>query len=92
MMGQIVPRFMDFDEGPIDKSKATLELWKLCCQNPLLFNSGPTNFIDNGKIDARCNKYAIIIYCVLAPISHEGIILNHIIIFHKQNEIKQTLF
>jgi hypothetical protein len=58
----------------------------------LLFNSGPTNFIDNGKIDARCNTYAIIIYCVLAPISHEGIILSHVIIFHEQNEIKQTLF
>jgi len=92
MMGQIVLRLMDFDEGFINKSNATLELWKLCRQNPMLFNGGPTSLINNGKIDARCNKYAIVIYWALVPISHEGIIFNHIIMFHEQNENKQTFF
>jgi hypothetical protein len=82
-MGRIIPRLMDFDEGPINKSNATLKLWKLCHQNPLLFKSGPMNLINNGRIDARCNKYVIIIYCILVPISHTGIILNHIIMFHE---------
>jgi hypothetical protein len=92
MMGQIVPRLIDFGEGPIDKSNVTLELWKLCCQNPLLFYNGPTNLVDNGKIYARCNNYAIVIYCTFASIPHKGIILNHIIMFHEQIETKQTLF
>jgi len=34
---------------------------------------------------------AIIIYCTLAPIPHEDIIFNHIM-FHEQDETKQTLF
>jgi hypothetical protein len=50
------------------------------------------NFVGNGIIDARCNKYAIINYYILVPIPHENIILNHIIIFYEQDEIKQTLF
>ncbi len=74
-MGWIVPRLMDFDEGPINKSNVTLELWKLCHQNSSLLNNGPTNFIGNGIIDARCNKYAIVIYCTFSPIPHEGTIL-----------------
>jgi hypothetical protein len=92
MMGWIVLRLMDFDEGLINKSNATLKLWKLCHQNPLLLNTGPISLIDNGKIDVRCNKYAIVIYWVLAPISHESIIINHSIMFHEQNQNKQTFF
>jgi hypothetical protein len=49
MMGQIVPRLMDFDEGPINKSNVALELWKLCCQNSLLFNNGPLNLLAMAK-------------------------------------------
>jgi hypothetical protein len=58
-------------------------------QNSLFFNNGATNLIDNGRIDARRNKYVIVIYCVLALISHENVILSHIIMFHEQNETKQ---
>ncbi len=65
---------------------------KLCHQNPSLLNNGPMNLVGNGIIDARCNKYAIIIYYTLIPIPHEGIILSHTIIFHEQDETKQTLF
>jgi hypothetical protein len=83
MMGWIVLRFVDFDEGPINKSNATPELWNLCCQNLSLFNSGLANLVDNDIIDARCNKHAIIIYCTFAPIPHEGTILSHIIMFHE---------
>ncbi len=89
-MGQIVSRLMNFDEGPINKSNVTLELWKLCCQNPSTFNNQPMNFIRNGKIDAKCNKYATIIYCILTPIPHDDIIYSHIFMFHEQDEIKQT--
>jgi hypothetical protein len=37
-------------------------------QDPTLFNSEPLDFIDNGGIDARCNKNAIIIYYSLLPL------------------------
>jgi hypothetical protein len=33
MIGWIVPKFMDFVQGPIIKSIVTLELSKLCYQN-----------------------------------------------------------
>ncbi len=91
-MAWIVPRLTNFHEGPINKSNASLELWKLCCQNLSLLNNGSMNFIGNGRIDARCNKYAIVIYCIFAPIPHECIIFSHIIVFHEQDETKQTLF
>jgi hypothetical protein len=64
MMGQIFPRFIDFDEGPINKSNVALKFWKLCCQNSL-FNNGPLNLVSNGRIYARCNKYVIIIIALL---------------------------
>jgi hypothetical protein len=88
-MGWIVPRPMDFDEVPINKSN-----WNYgsCHQNLSLLNNGPMNLVGYCKIDARCNKYVIIIYCTLAPIPHESIILSHIIMFHEQDEIKQMLF
>ncbi len=57
-----------FYESTINKSNETLELWKLRSQDSMLFNSGPSNLINNGKIDVRCNKNAIIIYCTLVPI------------------------
>jgi len=92
IMGWIVLRFMDFDEGPINRSNAALKLWNLCCQNLSLLNSGLVNLIHNNIIDVRCNRYAIIIYYTFAPITHEGTILSHIIMFHEWDEIKQTLF
>jgi hypothetical protein len=67
-MGWIAPSFMNFDESTINKFDATLELWKLRSQDSTLLNSGPLDFINNGGIDARCNKNAIIIYCTLVPI------------------------
>jgi hypothetical protein len=67
-MGWIVPRLMNFDESTINKSNAALELWKLCNQDLTFFNSGPLDLINNGGIDARHNKNAIIIYCTLVPI------------------------
>ncbi len=89
MMGWIVLRFMDFDEGPISRSNVTLKLWNFCCKNFSLFNSGPTNLINKDKIDARCNKYAIIIYCNFAPIPHKGTIFSHIIMFHEQDKLSK---
>jgi hypothetical protein len=67
-MGWIVPRLMNFDENTINKSNATLELWKLHSQDSTLYNNGPPDLMENGKIDARCNKNAIIIYCTLVLI------------------------
>jgi hypothetical protein len=67
-MGWIILGLTNFDENTINKSNATLELWKLRSQDLKLFNNGPPDLIDNGKIDARCNKDVIIIYCTLAPI------------------------
>jgi hypothetical protein len=83
MMGWIVLKFMDFDEGPINRSNAALELWNLCCQNLSLLNNGLTNLIHSDILDVKCNKYAIIIYYTFAPIPHEGTILSHIIMFHE---------
>ncbi len=91
-MGWIVPRLMNFVEGPINKSNVALELWKLCHQNPSLLNSGPMNFIGNGRIDAKWNKYAIIVYCTLAPIPHEGIIFNHISCFMNTMKLNKCYF
>jgi len=31
--------------------------------------------VNNEKTNAKCNKYAIIIYCIVVSISHESIIL-----------------
>ncbi len=81
MMGQIIQMLMDFDEGPINKSNVALELWKLSCQNSLLFNNGPLNLVSNGIIYVKCNTHVIIIYCTFVSIPHKGIILNHIIMF-----------
>jgi hypothetical protein len=67
-MGKIVPGLTNFDESIINKSNATLELWKLRSQDLMFFISGPPYLIDNGRIDARCSKDAIIIYSPLAPI------------------------
>jgi hypothetical protein len=47
-MGLIVLRFMYFDECTINKSNTTLELQELCTQDPLLFNSRPSDLINNG--------------------------------------------
>lgn len=88
MMGQIIQMLMDFDEGPINKSNVALELWKLCCQNSLLFNNGPLNLVSNGIIYVKCNKYVIIIYCTLVSTSYENIVFSHIIKFYVQDEIK----
>jgi hypothetical protein len=58
----------------------------------MFLNSGPSNFISNGGIDARCNKDAIIIYCTLVPIPQECIIFGDIIVLHIQYDVKQALF
>jgi hypothetical protein len=91
-MGQIVPRPMDFDECTINKSNITLELRELCTQDLLLLNSRPLDLINNGEIDTRCNKHAIIIYCTPTPIPHECIILCDIVVLHIKDEVQQTLF
>jgi len=72
-MGWIVPRLMDFDEGPINESN-----WNCgsCHQNLLLLNSGRTNLVGYGKINARCDKYVIVIYHIFVPIPHESIIFS----------------
>jgi hypothetical protein len=67
-MRWIVLRLTNFDVNTINKSNASLELWKLHNQDLTLLNSGPPNFINNDGIDARCNKNIIIIYCTLDPI------------------------
>jgi hypothetical protein len=92
MMGLSVPRFINFDEGPINKSNVTLELWKLFHQNLLLLNTGTPNLVSNGKIDARWNKYAIIIYCILAPIPYEGIIFSQIMIFNEKMKLNKCCY
>jgi hypothetical protein len=55
---------------------------------PITLQQWITEFINIGRIDARCNKYVIIIFCILAPIPHESIVLSHIIMFHAQDEIE----
>jgi hypothetical protein len=50
------------------------------------------NLVNNGGIDTRCNKNAIIIYCTLAPIPHECIIPCDIVLFHGKYEVQQMLF
>jgi len=67
-MGWIVPKLTNFNESTINKSNATLKLWKLRSQDLMFLNSGPLDLINNGGMDARCNKDAIIIYCTLVPI------------------------
>jgi hypothetical protein len=69
-----------------------LELWKLCCQNPSMLNNGPMNFIDNGKIHAKCNKYAIIIYCTLTPIPLDNIVFSHISCFMNKMKLNKCNF
>jgi hypothetical protein len=91
-MGQIVPRPMDFDECTINKSNTTLELCELCTQDLLLLNSKSLDLINNGEIDTRCNKHAIIIYCTHAPIPRECIILCDLVMLHRKDEVQQTLF
>jgi hypothetical protein len=61
-MCRIIPGLRDFDEGPINKSNATLKLQKLNCLHPSILDSWPLDFISIGKIDAKCNKNVIIIY------------------------------
>ncbi len=53
-----------------------------------LLNSGLTNLVNNYIIDARYNKYAIIIYCTFALIPHEGTMLVTLSCF--MNEMKLT--
>jgi hypothetical protein len=72
-MGKIVPRLVDFEENSINKSNATLKLWKLHHQHSSFLPNGSLNLINNGKIDARCYKDAIIIYCIFIPIPHDHV-------------------
>jgi hypothetical protein len=65
-----------------------VELWNYVIKTQSLFNSGSPKLINNEKIDAKCNKYAIIIYRTLAPIPHENIVFSHIIKFYVQDEIR----
>jgi hypothetical protein len=62
------PRLTNFDESIINKSNVALELWKLRSKDLTFFNSRPLDFIGDGRIDARCNKNAIIIYYTLVAI------------------------
>ncbi len=91
-MGRIVLRFADFDENLINKSNLALKLWKLDHQYSSFLPNGSLNLIDNGKIDARCYKDAIINYCTFIPIPHESIIFNNIIMFHVHNETNKHCF
>jgi hypothetical protein len=85
-MGWIVPWLMDFDKCTINKSSATLKLRELCTQNPSFLNIRSPNFIDNDKIDTKCNKDSIIIYCTLVPNPHECIILCDIVMLCVKDE------
>jgi hypothetical protein len=91
-MGRIVPRLVDVDENLINKSNVALKLWKSHHQHSSFLPNGSLNIIDNGKIDSRCYKDAIIIYCIFIPISHESIIFNNIIMFHVHDETNKHCF
>jgi hypothetical protein len=91
-MGRIVPRLADFDENLINKSNATLELWKLHHQHSSFLRNGSLNLINNGKIDARCYKNVINIYYTFIPIPHENVIFNNIIMFHVHDETNKHCF
>ncbi len=52
---------------------------------------GHLDLVNNGIIDARWNKYVIILYCTFVLIPCEAIILSHIIMLHIENEIEQML-
>jgi hypothetical protein len=44
-MGNIIPRFSDFDESPINESNTTLELRNLHTNSHLLLKIWPSNII-----------------------------------------------
>jgi hypothetical protein len=75
LMGRIVLQLTNFDKYSINKFNVALELWKWCCQQASLIANEPSNIINNDGIDARCNKYIIIIYCTLVPIAQRDIML-----------------
>jgi hypothetical protein len=81
-MGNLVLRFVDFDESFIDESNTTLELENLCTKRRPLLENWPLDFMGEGLIDARCNENCIITYNRLAPILEEYVIHDHIVIFH----------
>jgi hypothetical protein len=66
-MGNLVLRFVDFDESFIDESNTTLEFEILCTKKHSLLENWPLDFMGEGLIDAKCTKNCIITYNRLAP-------------------------
>jgi hypothetical protein len=81
-MGNIIPRFPDFDESPINEFNTTLELKNLDANNHLLLKIWLLNIITQHQIDARCNENYIITYSKLVPIPKKCVIHDNIVMFH----------
>jgi hypothetical protein len=81
-MGNIIPRFLNFDESLINESNTTLELRNLHTNSHLLLKIWPLNIITQHQIDARCNENYIITYNKLVPIPKKCVIHDNIVMFH----------
>jgi hypothetical protein len=81
-MGNIIPRFLDFDESPINEFNTTLEPKNLHANNHLLLKIWLLNIIIQHQIDARCNENYIITYTKLVPIPKKCVIHDNIVMFH----------
>lgn len=67
-MGNIVPRFVNLNESPIDESSLTLKLMDVHTKGHPFLNNTPSNTIACGLINPQCNENYIITYYILAPI------------------------
>jgi hypothetical protein len=88
----IIPRLVNLDESPINEFNTTLEFRDVLCKANLLLSNRSSNLVSYGLTNAWCNKNFIIIYYILAPIPHECVIHENIIMFQKHDELQPMLF
>jgi hypothetical protein len=81
-MSKIVLGFPNIDESPINEPDTTLELVHIMGKNLSFLLARPLNLVTNRLTNVGGNENCIITYCKFAPIPHEGIIHNYIVMFH----------
>ncbi len=81
-MSNIVLRFPNINESPINEPDTTLELGHIIGKSFSFLLARPWNLVTNRLTNVGSNENCIITYCKFAPIPHGGIIHDYIVMFH----------
>ncbi len=81
-MNKIVLGFPNINESPINEPDTTLELGHIMGKIFSFLLARPSNLVTNHLSNVGGNENCIIMYCKFAPIPHESIIHDYIVMFH----------